>query len=1157
MTLSCLPNSQTRDDSSEHQNKPVSLLKGDTQEIVCDLGRSNKSTKFQTFLEVIRCELGRPKQSTTVIGIGPTKQWTPLYYAVYYNRVAALLHFLRTGQSPDGVADMGHSPLCVATAAGHTDIVKLLCEADADINAAVANSGEVALHIAIRLGRNDLTDTLLSYGPQLDMKTLDTRETPLHYAAAKAGSLATVVSLIKRGADFEALNAKGLSPAEVALQAHNLHAAVAIVSAARGNRRKLVKEKELLLKHVEKAQNRFSMNNELIGDIFEAGCPPDSTVLIEAIKRNDSSLVEMFLEKGADPNRASTSGLLPIFAALACSGSQIMHALVLHKADVTSKDQSDNTVLQGLFESPLAHDREVIAKLFEVLLCNGADPLIKYQDGSTLLHHAVVEGSGVPKIALLLVQRGVSVDEQNREGNTALHIAFGNRSCIAVLLKHGANTGIINKEGLSPLLYASKYATKEKDPDLEYLVKLSDICLVDSTGMTALHFAAQNGLLKATRALLQARPDTTVVDSKKRTPLLVAVFHQQWNVVPLLAAHPGANTWNEEGRTALHHIATSIPNNASTWKEIASATAAFCDKGVSRTLREKSGATPLILAIKSLPEEGLPVVEALLSRKGSERGNCVGHEDLAEHDALYYAATLGKPSFVSALLKNGSPFTLEEWIPGKGELQQDSVEGKQILKIMAEHEWLRRALLLQRQSMGGSNVSALPFLLPMDDLRYLLTMGLDPNSPPKSRITSPLLWSILNQISYQQPLPSEYLHDILKLVFEFGADPNAVATRNFGRTSQASGSQRAGLTIHPLHFLLEQSAEVDMALVHLFLDNGAKLSIPSTFFKGRYPLHPAVQNNRIDVVKLLIERGANVNCHDVNGRAPIHIAVDQNSPEAADVLIRAGTKIDIKDMMGNTSLHIAALKGNKRTISYLLHAGAKACKMNASGKTPLDLVPTDSPDKQRITELLKHAEEEERRMMTSTVTSSTSSSAISKTRPNKLSKPNPKTKNKTGYIRPPATPMTPQPFASTSSAMVPPPLNSTASMSKPSFEVEPALATPVRLSKQVVSIRYTPPTPETRLESSQKPRAVSDNASSSKPQQQTTGSHTRVDSSVNLSQVPDGRRVMSEGANAKAPVLDRKHTSFDRDDERAGGDGSEKGDELASWLAVSGALDKL
>src|SRR6476661_8281497 len=59
---------------------------------------------------------------------------------------------------------------------------------------------------------------------------------------------------------------------------------------------------------------------------------------------------------------------------------------------------------------------------------------------------------------------------------------------------------------------------------------------------------------------------------------------------------------------------------------------------------------------------------------------------------------------------------------------------------------------------------------------------------------------------------------------------------------------------------------------------------------GKTPLHYAVQGNRLEVVKRLIEAGANVNAHDerVIGNTPLGDNARECSYEMAKVLIEAG-----------------------------------------------------------------------------------------------------------------------------------------------------------------------------------------------------------------------------------------------------------------------------
>jgi ankyrin repeat protein len=512
------------------------------------------------------------------------------------------------------------------------EIASILLEAGASVNATSKSKGETALHIAIRDSRQDIIDLLLVHHVDLEVKTTDKGETALHYAAAKSDSLALVMKLLKFGAKHEAQNTEGQTPAAVALQAHNIHAAVAIINMARGKRTQLAKEKDMLLKHVEKTRGRSSMTNDLIADIFTTTCDPDSTVLIEAIRKNDAGLVEMFLEKGADPHRADTKGSLPIYIAVKCADVRIVKLLVQHGADATTRDSGNNNLLQILINTSEIRDSSCVLAIADYLFAKGADARTLYQDGKTLLHRAVDSNLDHAGLVQLLLKKGIDFNAQDNVGNTALHLA------------------------------------------------------------------AANGLRKATSILLHAGADTTTLNLKKQVPLLCAVQHQHWSVVSLLVIPPAITSWDAEGSTALHHIARSVSKSSAEWNEVAAATKLFCDRGSCRSMRDRSGATPLIQAVKTLPEEGLPVVKTLLS-EGDQEKNCVGHEDHKRRDALYYAAILGKLAFVEVLLKHGAPFVVEEWADGIRQFRLPSTTKTRTLELIAVSHCLREESASKEQSV--------------------------------------------------------------------------------------------------------------------------------------------------------------------------------------------------------------------------------------------------------------------------------------------------------------------------------------------------------------------------------------------------------------------------------------------------------------------------
>ena len=72
----------------------------------------------------------------------------------------------------------------------------------------------------------------------------------------------------------------------------------------------------------------------------------------------------------------------------------------------------------------------------------------------------------------------------------------------------------------------------------------------------------------------------------------------------------------------------------------------------------------------------------------------------------------------------------------------------------------------------------------------------------------------------------------------------------------------------------------------------------------------ASMNGNLEVVKVLLDRGAHVNQQDAAGQTALMHASQGNYPQVAGLLLSRGAKTEIKDQFGRTALTIATIYGN-------------------------------------------------------------------------------------------------------------------------------------------------------------------------------------------------------------------------------------------------------
>ena len=125
----------------------------------------------------------------------------------------------------------------------------------------------------------------------------------------------------------------------------------------------------------------------------------------------------------------------------------------------------------------------------------------------------------------LLDNNLANIEDKDEKGETVLHIAaIYNNSKIDYLIGKGADVNAKDVSGNTPLITAAKdYSYGMTDVVTTLLNHNADLEAKDLDEMTALHWAAKQGLPSVVELLLEKKANTEAIDNSGKTPLDLAV----------------------------------------------------------------------------------------------------------------------------------------------------------------------------------------------------------------------------------------------------------------------------------------------------------------------------------------------------------------------------------------------------------------------------------------------------------------------------------------------------------------------------------------------------------------------------------------------------------------------------------------------------------
>ena len=203
-------------------------------------------------------------------------------------------------------------------------------------------------------------------------------------------------------------------------------------------------------------------------------------------------------------------------------------------------------------------------------------------------------------------------------------------------------------------------------------------------------------------------------------------------------------------------------------------------------------------------------------------------------------------------------------------------------------------------------------------------------------------------MSTQQEFFSEVAAGHLDRVREaLSSDPNLVNAKNESGVSVVLFALYNGKN-EIARLLIDRGARLDLfeAAASGTQDRVEQLlhkdpaSINSYSHDGWTALHLAVFFGRVNIVHLLLSKGANIDAPSENDQrvTPLHSALaNPHNSAVGQLLIGAGANLNLKQSQGYTPLHYAAANGLDQVVRNLLAHAVDTSIKNQQGKTAYDL----------------------------------------------------------------------------------------------------------------------------------------------------------------------------------------------------------------------------
>ncbi|XP_044579759.1 uncharacterized protein LOC123261929 [Cotesia glomerata] len=763
-----------------------------------------------------------------------------------------------------------------------------------------------ALHFAVKGSNCETIKFILDQKVNVDVKDFD-GQSPLHVAAEHGRTDVVKIFVAKKILTPDLVNNYGDTPLHIAAQ--------------RGHREIV----EILLQ-----------NNSNAKILNYSGYMPLHCAALNGHK----DVVDVLLkkEKGVDYSK-SFDGMTILHLAAKHGHTDLVKYLITLKANVNTKTGRNEVPLH---EASLNGHLEVV----KILIANKADINIANVDGLTPLHNAVETNR--EEITEVLLKHGAAVNAVYDPDNYAAinHAAkSGHINILKILLKHNADVNVFTNRKMTPLHFAALHSCVEV---VDFLIKnKARLNVKDINGLTPLHFACIKGKDQIVKLLLNSGASLDVKDQEHQTPLHLAAIYGQIEVTKVLIEE-GANCYAKDINHDTALSLSSVHGHTDVVKLL-------IDKNIQIDAKNSHGMTSLYQAASCGHEKIVKILKEAGANINStdSQGNSVlhvsafrGHTKVVEYlinanietnttdvngmTPLHIATQANCYEIVEILLKKCPSVNIKDKQGRTSLMIASRFNHVKIVKLLIKHGANVKAGSIEPIVIAtvSGNKSIVDILLNHENINVnglipdrtinLLHLAIESNH---NHIVETLIAhkANVNAKSLNGPpiiLAAEKGYaDIVDTLLKNNADPDIKDDDN------------------------RSAIEFAVAKGHLevvkILFGYTKMKINNKGIDNFTMLHIASQEGYLDIVKYLVEKGADVHATNKSGSKPIHIAAREGHVSIVEFFFSIKMSNNTLGHQGQTLLHYAVVAPKKEIVEYLINQKMDVNVGDAKGLTPI------------------------------------------------------------------------------------------------------------------------------------------------------------------------------------------------------------------------------